>query len=216
MKVDTGCETYNSADAIDDSVWEHVNPTNSLFFRKDYFLAVEKAMPPDLSSRYIVLYDEGFPVALFYFQIINLSLQKSNTVLNLDSASKLFKVLSKPLSFLFEAAGGEQERVIIVGGTALMSGEFMYCKSASFSDKQVFEELPAIIEIVKTQVINEGKKVAGVLVKDFLRETTKEYPNLNGEGYHSLNVDPNMILTLDPKWNSFEDYLSALSSKYPG
>ena len=72
------------------------------------------------------------PIALYYFQIINLSLQKSNTVLNLDSGSRLFKVLSKPLSYLFEAAGGEQERCIIIGGNALMSGEFMFCNREDY------------------------------------------------------------------------------------
>ena len=34
------------------------------------------------------------------------------------------------------------------------------------------------------------------------------------EGFHAMNVDPNMILQIRAEWHSFEDYLGAFSSKY--
>jgi len=35
-----------------------------------------------------------------------------------------------------------------------------------------------------------------------------------GQGFHHFNVQPNMLLDIRPEWNSFEDYLASMSSKY--
>ncbi len=52
-----------------------------------------------------------------------------------------------------------------------------------------------------------------VMVKDV---TTKEsgLEALKRFSYRPLETEPNMVLTIDPAWRSYEDYLAALDAKY--
>jgi hypothetical protein len=53
-----------------------------------------------------------------------------------------------------------------------------------------------------------------VMVKDFLadREPTRE--SLRLLGYRSVETEPDMVLTLQPGWKQYDDYLASLTSSY--
>jgi hypothetical protein len=53
-----------------------------------------------------------------------------------------------------------------------------------------------------------------VLVKDFYPERATAAAELERFGYHRFEVDPNMVLALDPKWRDAAGYLGAMSAKY--
>jgi hypothetical protein len=56
--------------------------------------------------------------------------------------------------------------------------------------------------------------IASVLVKDFTAATRPAADELLRFGYHAFEVDPNMVVAIDPSWRSFDDYSRALSAKY--
>jgi hypothetical protein len=53
-----------------------------------------------------------------------------------------------------------------------------------------------------------------VMVKDFAadREPTRE--SLRLLGYRSVDTEPDMVLTLQPGWKTYDDYLASLTSSY--
>jgi len=66
--------------------------------------------------------------------------------------------------------------------------------------------------------IRRAEKLSGqpdiVLIKD-IPETVKTQSALLGKlSYTAVETEPNMVLTLDPKWRTHADYLAGLTSKY--
>ena len=53
-----------------------------------------------------------------------------------------------------------------------------------------------------------------ILIKDFLSDSLPITNRLKKYNYSSIKVDPNMVLTLNQNWNTFDDYLSAFKSKF--
>ena len=52
-----------------------------------------------------------------------------------------------------------------------------------------------------------------VLVKD-ITERESGLEALRRFSYRPLETEPNMVLSIDPAWRSYDDYLAALDAKY--
>jgi len=52
------------------------------------------------------------------------------------------------------------------------------------------------------------------IMKDFVEESLPISNELISLGYYAFNVEPNMKLEVSSDWNSFDDYLSALKTKF--
>jgi predicted N-acyltransferase len=55
-------------------------------------------------------------------------------------------------------------------------------------------------------------KIAAVLVKDFYQSSIEHTREFEEYKYHDFLVEPNMMM--DIQWNTFEEYLNAMSKKY--
>jgi hypothetical protein len=102
---------------------------------------------------------------------------------------------------------------LLVCGSLLVSGDHGHALADPAKGAAVFALLPALLKEIENG-LPSGSAVAGILVKDFYAGEERLAAHLTEAGFHRMEVDPNMIVAIDPEWSGFEDYLDALSAKY--
>lgn len=101
---------------------------------------------------------------------------------------------------------------ILTCGNTFVSGEHGIFIKPNKDKKQIVKQLAkAIVAFEKD--ISKGT-IDAFMLKDFVNESLFITDALHSVGYNSFNVDPNMVLALDGNWNTFDDYLAALKTKY--
>ena len=91
-----------------------------------------------------------------------------------------------------------------------LSGEYGTFIKKGENTNVLFHELVTALKIL----IKQTKKLHGVFVKDFKQVSLPITDQLKDYKYTPMQVEPNMIIELQPEWKSFDDYKDALKSKY--
>ena len=99
---------------------------------------------------------------------------------------------------------------VLFCGNAFLSGEYGIFISSESDKKEAFKTLA---EALKSLII-KTKKLNAVFVKDFKTNSLTVTDVLLQYDFTNLQVEPNMIVDIDEKWQTFDDYKSQLKSKY--
>jgi hypothetical protein len=95
---------------------------------------------------------------------------------------------------------------LMVCGNSFVSGAYGFCFRGISREK----ERAYLLDLTQ-KLRKEEKDVVAVLMKDLPPEEAGFWAQ---DGYQRFFADPNMRLRLRPEWNSFDDYVQAMSSKY--
>ncbi len=102
----------------------------------------------------------------------------------------------------------------ILCGNILLTGEYGFSFDYNIVDKH---HVPSIIsqaaKSIEKVYYSDSKHPTAIIAKD-LYVTEDLDQDWIAQGYHHFEVQPNMIMDIDPAWNDFDDYLACLSSKY--
>ena len=98
---------------------------------------------------------------------------------------------------------------VLVIGQLLTSGPYAVAQSSTLPTKQVAGLLTAL-----ATVLQQVESTQAVLIKDFFAARDPATNLLTHDGYHALPADPVMELFIPESWQSLDDYLLDLSSKY--
>jgi len=95
-----------------------------------------------------------------------------------------------------------------------LTGEYGFNFDYEVIDKQkVSHIITQAAKGIEKKYYADSKLPSAIIAKDLV--TT---PDLNHDwtslGYHQFEVQPNMVMEIDPAWTTFDDYLAELSSKY--
>lgn len=158
-----------------------------------YLAALEQAQPGDLSFRYGLLYyrDDGQPVARIALQVLNF------TSRNFKFPKTTWKTLLAMIALRFR-----RFRVIMAGNLFSVGKPMIDCPDEN--------HLPALLQATEIEARRLGYDL--LLLKD-LPEYWHESVFENA-GYHPFEADLTMQLSLPASWNSFDEYLHALTKKY--
>ncbi|MDC1104676.1 GNAT family N-acetyltransferase, partial [Polaribacter sp.] len=103
---------------------------------------------------------------------------------------------------------------ILICGNTFVSGEHGVFIEKNQNKKTILKELAkAILHFVNGSPILK-KEVNFFLVKDFINESLSISDSLKDYNYSPFLVAPNMLLYLAENWQTFEDYLAALKTKF--
>jgi len=191
--------TLNSVSDIDDSCWQSINKDGNTYFSSNFLDAFESSNP-NIDFKYILVKKEDKPVALATIQIIKLSIDV--ILKNIKLASWLRQLVN----FIF----CREHINIMFCGNVFLSGEhgIIICDDENKTD---------IIKTIGSEIdnlIKQTKPLHAVFIKDFVQESRILTDNFEDFGFTAMHVEPNMIITIDPEWNTFEDYRNSLKSKY--
>lgn len=204
---------FESISGVNDSDWDGCVSDAALFLTRKYLRACEESSLPGLQFRYLTMKLNGIPKAIAYFQLVNLSDAGLGGILNLEEYGGLAGSLSGRINnILFDPDSGRKS-FLLVCGNLLVSGNH----GIAAVDESSFQAVMGAIVQVKKAIeksLPSNSRIVGYMVKDFYDSENELAAPILKKDYFCLNTDPEMIVDIRPEWNTFDDYLEDLSSKY--
>lgn len=192
---------YDSISMVSEKEWDFSK--KNIYLSHSYLSGIESAHSKSMDFRYILFFKEGKLVAKAMIQIIDI-----NFLANLkNSKSNVKKAFSKLLK-------EEVSLRIMICGSAFSNGEHGF----EYHDKLIsFEDAyngiaTGIYRIRRADKING--QTSAVLFKDFWPKNKESITQLKKFDYRSFEIEPNMVIDIDESWNSMDDYLKNITSKY--
>lgn len=109
---------------------------------------------------------------------------------------------------------GKINFMALLNGNALLTGEHGFHFSYDLVSKKLVPTfISAANSFLKKEVFSGSRFGLINIVKD-LDVSESLNSDWESDKYNKIQVQPNMLLPLRKEWNSFEDYLQAMSSKY--
>lgn len=209
--TDYGFVFADRIDYVDAARWDAVAKHGSIFLRRDVLRVIEQHGPDNIQPRYAVIFRDATPVAVLAVQIVTVTgdrLRRDPAVAPAEKRSLLRRVLAPATR---TARAKLSERLLVAGN--LLSWGF---HGIAFAPGEETAQLwPAVAEALYR--IRRAERLTGqtdfVMVKDLTAAQTGAEV-LKRHSYRPLATEPNMVLTLDPAWRSYDDYLAALDAKY--
>ncbi|TDQ28910.1 peptidogalycan biosysnthesis protein [Tenacibaculum caenipelagi] len=204
-RVSNACY-FSSVNEIAEGVWQELQCEGNLYFQPKYLAALEKGNP-QIQFAYVLLLDDAKKaVALATIQVIDFHLDSVQN--NLQSVVEWVRCMGRRIHLL----SSQKPFKILTCGNTFVSGEHGIFIRPDQDKKQVVEQLAKAIVAFEKDISEET--INAFMLKDFVNESLFITDALYNEGYNSFNVDPNMVLTLEDDWHTFDDYLAALKTKF--
>jgi len=184
-------------DALNPAHWDAL-AAQTVFLSRDYLRVLEAHGPQNIEPRYVLALQDGRPVAAMLFQRVSVSGDRLR-----EPGSR--KLIDKPLA-------GLQEHLLVCGNL-LVWGARAVAFAPDADEAQLWHGVgEALYRLRRADKLLGESDV--VMVKDFpaQREPTKE--SLRLLGYRSVETEPDMVLSLQPSWKKYDDYLASLTSGY--
>lgn len=192
--------------------WNSVIGEEKLLLTIPYLAAVEAMPTQNMAFHYCIVYHQTLPVGVFYFQEFDFSLADMNANVEtsrLNGSVNLFDKLKNSVSSGFKNV----QLRLLVAGNCYISGDYGFCLLPDFPELNFSLVLDTAIQKI-IQSKKDGKKIQGILVKDF-SETQSEFTSgLKEKSYFPFQVDPNMVLTIPEGIKTLEEFVELFSSKY--
>ena len=197
---------FASVDEITDEIWNVLDCENNIYFQRNFLKAIEKNHP-EITFSYIVLKDENDkPIAFASIQIINFHI---NGIKNdLESLIKKVEHFGRKLHLL----PSKKPLKLLICGNTFVSGEHGIFINQNQDKRKVIKDLAKAISHFSNS--DKKRKADAYLLKDFVNESLFITDELKEDHYHPFLVEPNMLLTIDKNWQTFEDYLAAMKTKF--
>lgn len=191
-------ELYNAVDNIPKHYWDNLGCTSNIYYSPEFLKAFEVANTT-IDFNYILVTKNNKAVAFANTQLVKISIK---------TITKNTRLLPWVKQFFNTLFFNSHVRILFCGNVFL-SGEYGTFLKAGEPKVETFKALTKGIKQLKCK-----KRLSAIFVKDFLDESIYITKHLEDFGYVPMHVEPNMIITLQPNWQTFEDYTNALKSKY--
>ena len=198
---------FNKISEIPSVVWDELNCSQNLYFSSNYLNALEKNNS-HLSYFYLILKNKNEKaIAFANVQIIEFKLD----TLGRDSSNLFKKITSigRKLSIFPK----EKPLKIIICGNSFVSGEHGIFIKKGENKRLILRKISKGI-LHYTEYSNQENPVDIFMMKDFIVDSLSVTNELLSLGYYAFNIEPNMILKINPKWQNFDNYLAALKTKF--
>lgn len=188
-------------------IWKELDCSKNLYFTPDYLSSIENNNP-QLRFFYVVVQNNTKKaIAFASVQILNFEL---------NSLEKGFNSLFKRVTSLaqkFKISPKEKPLHILTCGNSFVSGEHGIFIKDSEGKRRVLKKISKAI-LYYTEQNFDKNPIDIFIMKDFTEASLSVSNELISLGYYSFNVEPNMKLVIDKKWQNFEGYLSELKTKF--
>jgi hypothetical protein len=187
--------------------WLQGQPDDDIFLQYPYLSTIERCPPEDMTFYYLIFYQENRPVGVSYCQLLHFKATRS-----VDKT-----MINTPFSRFPKVEDGLRNKIlnwssfdVLVCGNLLVTGNHSF---AFFNDliskKEACEYIGEAMDLLKKKV-----RTHIWFLKDFFEEDRTNTQVWQQRQFKEYAFLPTMRLHLRPEWKTFDDYLSALTSKY--
>ncbi len=193
-------------------LWQVAAPADNLFLRCEYLEVLAQNPPEGMSFCYLVFIKNKKPIGVSACQIQYFNIEQSINRKESNQSPCFFTTIGRYLKGL---VASKVEFTTLICGTLLLTGEHgYYFKPGILTSHQAFCAVNESLDFAKMHLDILGHNIAGFLVKDFFVKTRNEGKYNEVNSTNEFTVEPNMILKVDPNWETFDDYMAAMTSKY--
>lgn len=197
---------YSSATALP-KAWDKLLSPNQVFLSRDYLVAFEQSAPEGMGFAYLAISNHQGIIGVMNFQRLTLNSIDSLRSIKDQEGDSLWQRIKKwsvrqILSLL--------NYRLLVSGALQFTGEY----GMAFDPDHLKEkEQGDLIHLAIDALLKLSKKQSWypniLIIKDYY-----EPLGLDSKQYHPIEFLPNMVIDIPNHWNSFDDYLQDLTSKY--
>jgi len=197
-------------DFLNGAAWDAVTARGSLFLQRKLLRVIEAHGPDNLVPRYTLIFREQQPVAAVAAQLVTVT--NKHLLKEESGGGQSGNSLQRVLTPAARIATANLNEPLLVAGN-LMSWGFHGIAFAAGEDPAAL--WPGVAEALYR--IRRAERLLGqtnlVLVKD-VTEREQGLETLRRFSYRPVETEPNMELTLNPAWRTYDNYLTALDAKY--
>jgi len=201
-------ELFDSINGVEEA-WSVISSAHDIFYGAEFLRCVETYPASGIKPYYGIVRDNNEPVGIIYFQSKSVKL-KENLRQSKNDAKSTLSLLSSPIK---RAVVNAINFETIICGNLLLTGKYGFYFKDSVPRNDQFNIVRKAIDKLEDYLNNLGIKPGLILVKDFFSQDIPISVE-NQADYTKFTVQPKMILNLDPKWKTFDDYLEDMKSKY--
>ncbi len=192
--------------------WNSVIGEEKLLLSIPYLAAIEAMPTQNMAFHYCIVYQQTLPVAVFYFQEFDFNLADMNANVETDKLKESMSMFEKLKSSVASGFKNVQLR-LLVAGNCYVSGDYGFQLVPEFPKENFGLVLDNAIQKI-TQANRDGKKIQGILVKDFSETQSNLSQSLQQKNYFPFHVDPTMVLQIPEGISTMEQFIELFSSKY--
>ncbi|MBK9109048.1 MAG: N-acetyltransferase [Saprospiraceae bacterium] len=189
--------------------WDQLQPA-SLLLSSEYLQAIELYRPNNVQFKYALVEDQSGPAAAFYFQLLPF---------NAAERLKMKERKQEGLTTCFynhvkRLIASKVDFITLVCGNLLATGAYGFKYRNDLDMLDVQEMIDQLLKAMfdEPELIH---RASVCLIKELpYRNSFKMDKELPLNFMHPFFVQPSMLLYLEPSWQSFENYMDALQSKY--
>ena len=200
------CRIVPALDPLQARQWDAITSGQSVFLQRAYLQAIQSSSQ-DIELRYALFHDGPRLVGVACFQVVEFV--GRSPAGDLDSRSALAPIFARWLGFDRETLACK----LVVCGNALASGGHGFVFAPHVDPTRAVAALTS----AATQFQNElagHTDLVGTLFKEFTHASHAYPAGLQDQRYIEIKTEPSMVLWMDPAWQTFDDYLASLVSKY--
>lgn len=191
--------------------WENATFEPNVFLKRPYLTSIEKAPPSGIGFNYLIFYRAGQPIGRAIFQITKFDASKSVQDLHHDPSRH--SVWWRIGQFFKKIIARWAKFNLLICGNSLLTGEYGFdYDTENIERKEWLNLLEESSKLLCEYLKKEGVKIDGVFLKDLEGEISEDRAILGAMKFHEFIFDPSMEMELP--WDTFDEYMSAISSKY--
>lgn len=192
-----------------ENIWQTHAGGNDVLFETIFLKSVEANIPSGIRPFYVLVEVEGEVVGILYYQLKYVRLSENLRITEPESLS----LVQKAVFPLRNAIVKSLQFQTLICGNLLVTGSYGFNFKNSISVDEQFYIVTKATDNLRNKLENEGIYIDLILLKDYLKNQLPQQQLLQN-GFTRFSVQPKMILYIHSNWNSIEDYLEALKSKY--
>jgi len=189
---------YDDLAQVPDAVFNELIEHDNFYFSR-LFLAAFATHNPAVRHAYFVVSENNVPIALAIIQQLQVSL---------ETAAAQLPLRAKLARSVHCAVAGRTAQIAVCGNIFLSGNYGVFVKDSTQSSR-VYK---VIARFLKKSVIAQRASV--LFFKDFNPQQKEQTSLLASNNFAAFQVEPNMILNIQPSWHTVTDYLAQLKSKY--
>lgn len=194
--------------------WEIAAPANNLFLQRTYLALLEKYPPADMTFGYFIFYKNAKAVGVAICQLLNFKAEKNINHNKVEDKAETPCFLRNISRYIRDKIAKKVDFNIMTCGNFLLTGEHGFYFDPSIKPTVAFDLVKKALYRSQETYQKQNKDISLFLIKDFFEKSKKAATNLLHTGYHEFSVQPTMIMELPKTWETFDDYLAAMYSKY--
>jgi predicted N-acyltransferase len=201
-----GARYYSSARELPES-WDRLLSPNQYFLSREYLVGFEQNAPENMDFAYLTIVRQQRVIGVMSFQLLSFNALDPFRSAKSQPEDSLWQRIKKwPVRQMLSLLNYR----MLVSGALQFTGEYGMAFDAGDLGKEekaslIHRSMDALSKYLHSQ--NRGPHL--LLVKDYYEPLA-----LETKQYHPVDFLPNMLIDIPAHWNSFEDYLKDLTSKY--